>query len=345
MFTVTGAANQLATLALGGQNTDGANLSALQYFDGTTWQNYTAGATVTLNTSGTILVRVALSPEQDAIIDGPETFNLIASNTGGTAASGVGTIVDDGTGSYFAANNNSATPAVPTGVALDDDRPKPEPKLAEPIEVTPVAQPNLVAPQIVVAPTVPAFSSALNPITSRIVFAEPPRSLVDSVTSGSGYQIPVSETAPIGLTLYQGVTDQFVQSTNVATKVSLPFDAFIHSNKDAVIKLNAKQADDSPLPNWVQFDPASGVFEVTPPASFKGKLNLKVIARDDDGREAIAIFQMFVGEQSTDRPQGRNSFTEKLKMVSNRPLTLIHVSETNEKITVRDSKVLKARVV
>ena len=44
------------------------------------------------------IVRVAISPEQETALDGPETFNLIATNTGGTAATGVGTIKDDGTG-------------------------------------------------------------------------------------------------------------------------------------------------------------------------------------------------------------------------------------------------------
>ena len=234
---------------------------------------------------------------------------------------------------------------MPEGIALDDDRPKASPLIIEPVEVAPAIPAPLTPPQIVVAPVVPNFSSALNPLRSSIVVAEPPLPLIESITSGSGYQIPVSETAPIGLTLYQGVTDQFVQSTNTATKVSLPFDAFIHSNKDAVIKLNAKQADDSPLPNWVQFDPTSGVFEVVPPAGFKGKLNLKVIARDDDGREATAIFQMFIGEQSTDRPQSRSSFTDKLKTVANRPLTLIQVSEMHSKLQTSEGKVLKVRGV
>jgi hypothetical protein len=152
--------------------------------------------------------------------------------------------------------------------------------------------------------------------------------LVDVKTSASGYQIAVNETAPPGLTLYSGVTDQFVKPTEATVKVSLPFDAFIHSNKDAVIKLEAKQADNSTLPKWVQFDPATGVFEVTPPPGFKGKLDVMVKARDGDGREATAIFQMFIGEQGqTTRPQSRLSFSEKLRMAGYRPISLIRVAE------------------
>jgi len=84
VFTVSGAHNQQTTLSLAEQNTDGANLATLQYFDGTTWQNYTTNQVVSLNASGTLLVRVALSPEQETAVDGPETFRLVATNTGGT---------------------------------------------------------------------------------------------------------------------------------------------------------------------------------------------------------------------------------------------------------------------
>ena len=168
-------------------------------------------------------------------------------------------------------------------------------------------------------------------------------SMPDAVTSGSGYQIPASETAPVGLNLYQGVTDQFVQTTNATTRISLPFDAFIHSSKDAVIRLQAKLADDRNLPNWVQFEPATGVFTVTPPPDFKGKLDLKVLARDDDGREAVAMFQMFIGEQTVPRPQSRDSFSEKLKMAGKRPITLVRMADEVHKAPVREAAPVRVR--
>lgn len=168
-------------------------------------------------------------------------------------------------------------------------------------------------------------------------------SLGDVVTSGSGYQIPANDSAPVGLTIHRGVTDQFVQGTEAVTKISLPFDAFIHSSKDAVIKLEAKQANNEPLPKWVQFDPATGVFEVTPPKGFKGKLDLKVLARDDDGREAVALFQMFVGEQVPAGPQSRNSFSEKLRMAGNRPVTLMRVAEAGRTVHVGEAVPMRVR--
>lgn len=156
-------------------------------------------------------------------------------------------------------------------------------------------------------------------------------SLGDAVTSASGYQIAVKESAPVGLTVNRGVTDQFIKTSDAVSKISLPFDAFIHSNKDAVIRLEAKKADNSALPAWVQFDPATGVFEVTPPKGFKGKLDLKILARDDDGREAVVLFQMFVGDQKPANQQSRDSFSEKLRMAAGkRPVTLVRVADLSK---------------
>ena len=93
----------------------------------------------------------------------------------------------------------------------------------------------------------------------------------------------------------------------------------------------------------MQFDPVSGVFEVTPPKGFKGKLDLKVIARDDDGREATALFQLFVGEQEKVSPQSRESFSEKLRMAGKRSITLIRISDAQSKVTVRESGPHKVR--
>ncbi len=160
--------------------------------------------------------------------------------------------------------------------------------------------------------------------------AEPPAPMGDSLTSVSGFRVVVNSMAPPGLNVHRGITDQFVEK-GAGTKVSLPFDAFIHSKEDAVIKLESKLADDRPLPPWVRFDPANGTFEVNPPPGFTGRLDVKVAARDDEGREAVAIFRMFVGEQAAPAPppgpQSRDSFSEKLKVASKRPVTLIRISD------------------
>ena len=130
VFTVAGVAAQKAVLSIV-NNVDGSDLTDLEYFDSTlpipAWVAYTGGTQVTLPAGGSLLVRVAISPEQETAVDCPETYTLIATTITGTASpGGLGTINDDGTGSIFLATNNTATPNIsgdPGYPALDDDRP------------------------------------------------------------------------------------------------------------------------------------------------------------------------------------------------------------------------------
>ncbi|MEY4676823.1 MAG: hypothetical protein RLZZ470_1330, partial [Pseudomonadota bacterium] len=64
----------------------------------------------------------------------------------------------------------------------------------------------------------------------------------------------------------------------------------------------------------------AGTFDVKPPPEFKGKVELKVIARDQDGREAVSIFRLFVGEEAPaeQKPQSRNSLSEKIRLAAKR---------------------------
>jgi gliding motility-associated-like protein len=117
VFTVSGAPNQLVSLALANVTT--AGLSGLQYSTdgGQTWNTYTSG-TVALNGSGKMLVRTSLTPEQEAASDNGETLTLTATNTSGTPAVGTGTVKDDGTGTIFKADGTEDNTTV-----KDDDRP------------------------------------------------------------------------------------------------------------------------------------------------------------------------------------------------------------------------------
>jgi hypothetical protein len=122
VLAVSGTPGEPFTLSLAGQNSDGVDLSVIEVFTGGVWSTYTPGSLVALGSSGSLLVRVAIAPEQDTVADGPETFSLVATNIGNQSFSGTATIADDGTGGFFGAGNNSATPSTPLGVAPDDDR-------------------------------------------------------------------------------------------------------------------------------------------------------------------------------------------------------------------------------
>ena len=359
VFTVNANPNQLLTLdvqnaaesgkAPTGDNEGKPNDSldtAPIYFSldgGATWHLYIGPITAG---NLPVLVAVDITNERDDAYEGEEQLKLVVTS-GGQTVSGYSSIFDDGTGTVTR-NITEQTTHVngtndPIGIK-DDDTPKSGPSvLPSPAPSTP-ALPTVITVTPVPAAPAQSFASALTPLAYALAPIDPPWSLVDSITSASGFQIPVSDTAAPGLSLYRGVTDQFVQTTGVSSKISLPADAFIHSNKDAVIKLEAKQADNSNLPSWVKFDQTSGVFEVTPPFGFKGKIDLKVLARDDDGREAVAMFQLFIGEQTTDRPQSRESFTEKLRMAGKRPITLVRVSDVMPSEPAAPARIVAAKV-
>ena len=344
MFTVMASPNQQLDLTLQAATSGTAATRSgftIQFStDGTNWTTYDATNKPTAPSNGKVFVRVDIRSESDTDYEISETFALKAGFTTNPDNSGAAdtSIVDDGTGTKYGPHVDLLSGPDTDTTALDDDTPIPAP-----LPLTPMAPVVSAAPVAALPPPPPvvvpaqSFASALSPLSQALGRADPPMSMPDAVTSGSGYQIPVSETAPVGLNLFQGVTDQFIQSTNVTTRISLPFDAFIHSSKDAVIRLQAKQSDDSNLPSWVQFDPATGVFIVTPPPGFKGKLDLKVLARDDDGREAVAMFQMFIGEQTAPQAQSRDSFSEKLKMAGKRPITLVRVADGAHKAPVREA--------
>jgi len=280
---------------------------------------YTAPSNLASGADLTVYVR--------AKVIGTTAYTNVSSVASSTPDPDSGNNTDDGNTHNYGSHNQTVT------AQLDDDRPKsnPVPAIEPPPTVDPQALPKEL-PEIV-APK-DTFSSELTPLAPTLKPVDPPPPLGAVLTSYNGHPIAVSESAPNGLSLYSGITDQFVQSRDSSVKISIPYDAFVHTNKEAVIKLQAKQADDSPLPNWVEFDPAAGTFTVKPPKDFKGKLDLKVIARDDEGREAVALFQMFVGEQDPveTKPQSRSSFTEKLRMAGKRPVSLVRVAEGAHKV-------------
>ena len=113
VFTITGVDGDKVKLALSedgvgpGHATQGVDYdAALEYLDGGVWKAYTPGSDVTLEGT-TLLVRTAIN--NDTILEGPETFRLIATNAVGSAT-GVGTIRDEGTGHIFTPDNTSGIP-------------------------------------------------------------------------------------------------------------------------------------------------------------------------------------------------------------------------------------------
>ena len=126
----------------------------------------------------------------------------------------------------------------------------------------------------------------------------------------------VVEALEPNLSLFRGITDQFIEANKPAT-FALPADAFVHTKADATVTISAKLADGRDLPGWVQFDARSGTFQLNPPVGFDEELQIKVLARDSEGREVTAIFKLTVGEGKP-KPLGRTGLSEQIMLAAKR---------------------------
>ena len=344
-FTVTGGPGQFAKLAFSNDTAtsdDYGPAVEVSTDGGASWVPYVPDSRVALNPQGQLLVRTPL--KQDNSLEYSERLNLTASSTGGISTVVTAEIVDDGSGTLFKVDGSEDTSTL-----KDDDRPKPlppppvskpPPQIAESLLVQPetsrepstlpppVAQANAltqVTPLAQVTPVAQAtpFIPPTSAIASQLIpIRETGPVIGDILTSNLGFRTVVNENASVGLNVYRGVTDQFVDGSAPA-KVTIPADAFIHSAQEAVVKVDAKQLDNTNLPDWVRFDAQTGTFDVKAPQNYKGKLDVKLTARDNDGREATVIFRIFVGEKPlrekpVEKPQGRNGLTEKLRLAVKR---------------------------
>lgn len=82
--------------------------------------------------------------------------------------------------------------------------------------------------------------------------------------------------------------------TEAFMSFNIPQGTFVHSDASASVTLEAALNDGAPLPGWLAFDEATGTFSGTPPAEFEGVLMIRVTARDSNGSEATARFEVEV---------------------------------------------------
>jgi hypothetical protein len=111
-----------------------------------------------------------------------------------------------------------------------------------------------------------------------------------------------------------------------ASEIRLPADAFEHMDPTASMALHATLADGRPLPAWIVFDPANGTFRVTPPEGLDQALEVRVIARDAQGNEAVLLFTIDIdadndANRGSSGFDGRSSLSEQLRAAA-RPLGL-----------------------
>lgn len=313
-FQVQGAARQIVTLRLepatgtgGGVDFGSADERNLMVSTdgGASWTSYTGGE-VRLSDKGTLLVRTPVT--NDKVHEGSETFRLFARTTGGLEATGLATLRDDGRGTVFR-DDGSIDPAAP----LDDERPVHAPPPARAGWATTPATPFALfdaAAAMESLSTVAPFDSALT-LGGRSALALTDRPAPgEMLTSPAGFRVVVIESGRPGLWPYWPVAAQFLPS-NRTVSFTIPSDTFSHTMADAVLRLEARLADGRALPGWVSFDPRTGTFTVTPPGGLAGDLDVRVTARDQDGRQASTLFKIKITSGVMVNP-GRPGLSEQL---------------------------------
>ena len=90
--------------------------------------------------------------------------------------------------------------------------------------------------------------------------------------------------------MLEGVPDVQAESSFV-----LPPEAFAHTDHGAVIRLEARQSHGEPLPAWMKFNHADGTFSGTPPEGRPVPVEVQVLAKDNQQREASVIFKLELG--------------------------------------------------
>jgi hypothetical protein len=120
-------------------------------------------------------------------------------------------------------------------------------------------------------------------------------SSVSPGTSDRGFQVAAGPRSADGTALLTSGKQMLdVPVTAGTLKFTIPQEAFIHSDPNAVVKLSATTLDNQPLPPWINFDPVTGTFTAVPPPGTSGEITVRVIAKDQFGQQAAQEFKIIV---------------------------------------------------
>jgi hypothetical protein len=100
------------------------------------------------------------------------------------------------------------------------------------------------------------------------------------------------------LFVYHGIPDMELALAGPGF-LAVPLDAFAHTDPNAIVVLEARLANGLPLPSWLTFSGVRGTFAGVPPEGMQGSLDIEVVARDRDGREARTRFVLRLDQLGT----------------------------------------------
>jgi hypothetical protein len=130
--------------------------------------------------------------------------------------------------------------------------------------------------------------------------------LSDVYTRSEGFRTVVVKAEEPALVVFRGVPDQYTES-GARISLTVPADAFAHTQPKEVVRLAATLQDGRPLPVWVQFNAQTGQFAGEVPPGTTGELRIKVIARDMQGREATSLFRVNIGVKGITEREGEKN--------------------------------------
>ncbi|UTW06976.1 cadherin domain-containing protein [Pseudomonas benzenivorans] len=212
--------------------------------------------------------------------------------------------------------------------------PAPTPAAPPSVGSGPSTTPTLEAPP---APANQPFLHNRALGTSGLVAPPVDASIFDAV-----FSIPSSAALDLGLgdssepalrMLPDFGSTRIVQGSEIS--LALPLELFSATGEFIILELEALQGDGQGLPDWLTFDPRTGLFSGKAPADFTGKVSVKVIARDSQGNERVIQLELDIvsGEvidngdapeaTAAERnaalaPSGRAGLSEQLRHASNR---------------------------
>ena len=96
----------------------------------------------------------------------------------------------------------------------------------------------------------------------------------------------------------------------------------MHTREDATVVVQVQRTDGGPLPSWLRFDATTGMFEGTVPEGAPSVLEIRVTARDNEGREATSIFRIEFLQHEKPRQIGRAGLSEQIRKASARTVHL-----------------------
>ncbi|ASU38893.1 hypothetical protein hmeg3_11760 [Herbaspirillum sp. meg3] len=285
---ITATAAQTITATLSGAPT-GTDRVFGSLDNGVTWTNITAKVTgTTLNWDGVTLLggnhTLLLKVQNNAGNDG------VSANQAYTLE--VATIT----------TTTTVTPLIPTNppvASLDPVIPPPQPTVSVVFTSPAAASLTFLSGESPLSTTQQGWG-APGQNSAALDFNNGERvSLLTAPATQGSYQVVVLERTGSGDSLQVNAPlNDVTFAAGQRISFQVPADAFGHTNPDAVVTLSATTADGRPLPAWLKFSAQSGTFSGQVPTGMRGEVSIRVVARDNQGHEAVQVLKIRLGERA-----------------------------------------------